>query len=680
MKKNKKSTKKKPRPKAVITKPAAEARPFLSAEARMHLPRLLIIAVLGFIVYGNSLNSPFIFDDVYIIGNPDLHDISDLTTVMGTWINFRPVLALTFALNYHFSGANPFGFHVVNILLHISIGMMLYFLVYRVISLRETDLPKGSMLPNLTALWTALFFIAHPIQTESIAYIWGRSAVLCTFFYVLALLLFVRAIAGSRESGKAADFSRPKFLWNYIASIACFLLAMGSKEIALSLPIILVFYSFLFISNLNLKDFFTKTAWYSLPFVAISGIRTSEFLRYTNFTGLLSAWFKNEDATASALTEAAVLPVAAQQPEPARSFIAEVQHLIFEENLFHLTGFTLPEHINQVTNVYTQLRVFIEYIRLMIFPSGLNADYDFVVSRTMMEPEIIISIIMILLSIGALFYFLKKAPFISFGIVWFLAGNIIFFSVPLPDIMVERRMYLPGIGFFIALAAGIYHCTAYFIKKKPRANYEKWGIGICIVILLLYSYGTIQRNIIWQDKVVFWKDVIKKSPNKARAYNNLGIIYLNNSMYDLAIKYFQLGVDKDPEHGSARTNLIMALYVSGAQEQNRRSVDQSILKFKETWEDKPDHAIRWLLLQLDNITTKIYYPIIFDFEDTLEQNDAHNGNHLVALGLAYLRVFGDNEKAIHYFEAGLEKGCWRFRRSVVRRLIKAAEAQLAEAV
>jgi len=223
------------------------------SEKKKNVLAVLLITALAFIIYSNSFDCSFHFDDQHSIVENYRIQRFDLKKILRT---NRPVLDLTLALNYYFGKLNVFGYHLVNLLLHIFNGIMIYFiLLYTLKSpvFSEEKKVKYGRVP----IYTALIFIAHPIQTESVTYIISRSSVLATFFYLLTLLLFIAAHRGVRgEEGKSGY---RRFIF-YGGCIIASILGMGTKPIAATLPIMVLLYDFYFVADGNGGHVFSKSS------------------------------------------------------------------------------------------------------------------------------------------------------------------------------------------------------------------------------------------------------------------------------------------------------------------------------------------------------------------------------------------------------------------------------------
>jgi len=181
------------------------------------LSPLLLLAGTVAAVYLNSFRGVFQFDDYnVIVDNGGVHTWG--AYLAGLPRGIRPLLKFTYTLNWT-SGLGLFGFHLVNVTLHAANAVMLFFLASRI---------GGPSVSRFAALLPALLFAVHPVQTEAVTYISGRSVSLMAFFYLGSLLAYLRG----RERGS------PFLL--YLASPTLFLLAAASKEVALTLPFALV--------------------------------------------------------------------------------------------------------------------------------------------------------------------------------------------------------------------------------------------------------------------------------------------------------------------------------------------------------------------------------------------------------------------------------------------------------
>jgi hypothetical protein len=196
------------------------------AWARSRCPTLAVvfIALVAILPYGNALSADFTFDDVDVVrDNPAVqiypaHRL--LNYVHQTGSLYRPLTMLTYAANACIS-RDPFGYHVVNVLLHALVAIAVFCLGLRILHSR------------VAAVAAALLFAAHPIHTEAVTNIVGRAELLAALGVLLALLAFARA----RESA-----GRRRVVWSAV-SVAAFAAALLAKESAFTgLGLLVVFH------------------------------------------------------------------------------------------------------------------------------------------------------------------------------------------------------------------------------------------------------------------------------------------------------------------------------------------------------------------------------------------------------------------------------------------------------
>lgn len=231
---------------------------------------IVAVILISFVIYGNALNSPFFFDDMSnIVINKDIKNLSNIKTKLiypqHKKINYviqnvpsRPLVYLTFTLNYHFGKLNPFGYHLFNLIMHILNAILVFFLTKKIIYYAYQ---KISFLYPLIA---TLFFSVHPVNTEVVTYISHRAGSLAAFFYFAALLFFIKA------------FEKNKYF--YAFSVICFVLALFSKQTTVTLPAIILSFDYIFLSNYKITKVIEKK-YYHIPYWVILVV----FLLFTQF-------------------------------------------------------------------------------------------------------------------------------------------------------------------------------------------------------------------------------------------------------------------------------------------------------------------------------------------------------------------------------------------------------------
>ena len=468
---------------------------------------IFLIAVIGFIAYSNTFNVPFQFDDdVHIVNGRVIKDLNyfvepskaknlkypDHFTLMSEYegLKARYFGFLTFALNYRLHGLDVTGYHVFNLLIHIINAVLVYFLV--LITFKTPSIMRlgnsHSQLPLFTALFSALLFVSHPVQTQGVTYIVQRFASLATLFYLLSVVMYARWRLSTVDS-------RFRVFW-YLASIISAIAAMKTKEIAFTLPVVIVLYEILFFDG-KLK----KRVLFLMPII---------------LTML-------------------IIPLGLMGVDNPGIYIGGTIEIP-----------KIHTDMSSMDYLYTQFRVIVTYVRLLFFPVNQSLVYDYPVFSSFFDLEVLLSFLF-LLSIFGLGIFLlycsrcmvcrdnkaqsgSKPPnvissrIISFGIFWFLITLSVESSIiPIGDVIFEHRVYLPSAGAFIAITASVFLIAG---KLKQRWQIvEKAVFPVFMAVILVFAGATYARNTVWQDEVSLWEDVVSKNPENLRGYYNLGVAY-----------------------------------------------------------------------------------------------------------------------------------------------------------
>ena len=469
---------------------------------------LSAIVVLGFLIYSNTFNSAFHFDDFdNIVDNAIIRSLSN-TQAMWEFSHTRVFAYWTFALNYHFSQFDVSSYHFLNIMIHLVTSCLVYWLTYLLLSSPVMKDYPVSRDKKALALMTAMLFVSHPLATQSVTYIIQRMASMAAMFYLLSIALYVMGRYTARSTRQYLLFA---------GCVVSAVLAMLTKENAFSIPfaIALVEVCFLrtdknFISLKNSKVLLIGTAL--CIFIAFGIYKYSSFL--------LSSFPADPDATDKSITAA--------------------------------------------TYLFTQFGVILKYIQLLILPLHLNLDYDYKVVYHFSDARSMGSLLLLLVILGLGIFLYKKQRLFAFGIFWFFLTLAIESSIiPLQDVIFEHRTYLPSFGFFLCMSYGVY-----LLLWK---NYRRAAITVIAVIVGINSILAFDRNRVWKDEITLWTDVIEKSPNKARPYNNRGDDYVEAKQLKEAMSDFNKAIEINPK-------FVMAHY-------NRGNVYEKQEKYKESLDD-----------------------------------------------------------------------------------------------
>ncbi|MGY8814122.1 MAG: tetratricopeptide repeat protein [Gammaproteobacteria bacterium] len=477
---------------------------------KIYLP-VMLLAIIVLVIYSNSLDAPFVFDDHDNITNNQFIKINELSisqlydAAFKGIHSFRPLVKISFALNYYFSGLDVFSYHVVNILIHFLNGILVLFISFQVFKKAleddRKDLgTKSEYSAGLMAFMTASIFVAHPVQIQSVTYIVQRMNSMAVIFCLLSLCLFLFGRQNKIE-GKS---------WVYYAgSILSWVAALLCKQTAAILPGIIILFDWYFYNNYDVH------------------------------------WVKqNFKYLASALLIIVVISVFYLGGNPIDRILQDYE---FRE-------FTMGERL------LTEARVFFYYISLLILPlpSRLSLLPGFSISETLISPySTLLSVIGLCLILYYAYLNIQKHKIISFCIFWFVLCLVIESTIVGLEIIFEHRLYLPMFGFSILVS--------YLVFKAVNKNNTLFICSI-LVAIFLFGSGAYVRNKAWATEITIWHDVISKDPISIRGnYNYAKALQLNGNV-DESIKYFREAIRLSPSYIAAHNNLGISLMNKGLYE------------------------------------------------------------------------------------------------------------------
>jgi Tfp pilus assembly protein PilF len=465
------------------------------------LGTVCLMAALVILAYSNTLQTPFLFDDVpNIVENPyiKIKEISFKSLAQAAAkspADSRWLSNASFAINYYFTGMAVQSYHIVNIIIHILCGIVLYYL-----SLTTLTLPfwrRGYRHFREIAFFASFLWLLHPAQTNGVTYIVQRMTSLAALFFLVSMLAYAKGRI-QQQPGKR--------IFLLLLSAFSGVLAIISKENAIMLPVMILGYEIFFLKQYSTKHFNKNIIITGLALFLVSTVVVVMF------------YFDGSNPFAS------VLPGG-----------------------YGGRDFTLSERL------LTQPRVVLHYLSLIFWPDPerLNLNYDFLISKALLVPPItVISILGLLFMISAIFLLFNRNRLLSFTLFWFL-GNLVIESSIIPlEIIFEHRMYLPATFVIIALISVAY---GLFYKKEKLLSL----VLICAVVLL--AFFTWQRNADWQSEVRMWSDIVAKSPDLARAHVNLGKGLVREGRFEEAQSILVRAINLDPEDGNAYLNLAIVL-------------------------------------------------------------------------------------------------------------------------
>ncbi len=469
------------------------------SDPRFRWISISLLIVLGWLLYAGTLSYPFVFDDeLYLTKNPlvtDRHSFGFLWNFSqfanypkqqgldpDLAINFilRPVSYATFYLNYAADGFSPRPFRAVNILIHCANAVLIFLTLRLLLSKIKTSLSSYSI--RFISLGVASAFLVHPLQIESVTYIVQRFTSLAAFFFLATLLTHLLATF--------SDNRKSAIIWR-VTSVATLLLGMLSKENVFTAPFILILVDWIVVgTQLKLACRRVIPHLACLPVIPILILLTTRV--QTGDTG-----------------------------------VGEMLNVVNYAN-------DSPYHY-----ALTQFSVVLTYLRLILWPTGLNLDPDYPHSTSLFQSRVIISLTLLAAIIGGAWYWYRKrgtdprVALLFTSVAWFFITLGIDSSiVPLPDVMAEHRSYLPSIGAFTAIVCGL---DLLRTRLASRGSFPYAVPAFSILWVALLSVATMSRNQTWRSALTLWQDSTAKSPNKARPWFNLaGVYYLQGDLEQAA--------------------------------------------------------------------------------------------------------------------------------------------------
>lgn len=549
---------------------------------KLSYPTLVFILVsTAIIVFSNSLGNSFIWDDwAVIVWNDIISSLKNLPLFFTSSLSFanarltyecyRPFAITTYAVDYYFWGANAFGYHLSNLVIHILNGVLLFFLIIK-ISRRK-----------IIALFTSLIFLVHPVQTEAVDWISGRDDMLFLFFCLSSLIFYINSLREAK-------------LRYWLCSIALYILGLLSKEAAVVLPAVMFLYEMQFKRcKCSYKSRIGSICRRLSPYVIVT---LAYILIRQKFTGSFSqgGWWAGEWAP----------------------------------------------------TLLTMIKCLGCYIKLMFLPVNLCADYlTFPIIKGLDDISLYAIIAVVIIMFSSAVYFFKKLRLVSFGILWFFisllpVSNII---LPVRIIMAERFLYMPVIGIALSFSSVTYLLSVKFRKKKILSYANNL---LMVLIVLILSALTYERNFIWKDDITFNEGILKVYPDNPRAHWNLAFEYLKN----------KTDLDKAFEH--------LAIYEQ-LKESDKKRVDMVDSKslFALYYYEKGDiHLARKIFeedaVNLGNFAVFKHLAHIYIMEKKYDKAEqlyrdvlaANSYNIDAVIGLAVVALLkGDNEGAVKLLE------------------------------
>ena len=495
-----------------------------------------LLATLTALFYSRSLTYEFQFDSVANISkqfsiryNGFKELFFNSTRWISYWLN---------TVYYGINKFNPFAYRVGNVLIHITTGLLVFFiLLFALKNLKQKNFFSRNALP--LAFFTAILFLLHPVQTQTVSYvIQGQLEGLAALFILSIVLCFYFVTRAQKTVSKI-------LLTGLLFILGLF--SCGTKEIAIISPALLFVFDWFFIAQGDWKQI-KKRIWLYLTYsLFIFGIYLY-FLKPQFFTSILG--FKK----------------------------------IAKNNIGNVITHKAGDKITPWVFFISQFKVLVHYLVMFVWPFNISVEYDWVLSRGLFYPDSLFPLLALLSLAAVVISILKKnkTSLIAFGFVWFFICLAPRSSIiPSPELLVDYKTYLASFGWLFLIASAFVWSAQTLLnkfKKMPTAlSTKRYGVEL-FGLLLAVCLGTMtmQRNTVWRSGLEFWGNVLKNAPGKARAYNNYGVeLSQKQKDYEGAVPYFRKAIAMDKNYPDPLNNIAVAYSHLG-------KVDEAIAALKKS--------------------------------------------------------------------------------------------------
>lgn len=458
---------------------------------RKNIFALISITLITFVIYSNTFNASWHFDDEKFLSNKAFHlaelswpEIKKVLKVKGQFD--RPVATFSLVLNYYFGKDNVVGYHFINLSIHFIASIFLFLFLYHTLnlpSLRSYRKNAYAIALLSTILWTI-----NPVHTQAVTYIIQRMAGMAGMFYIMAMYLYIR--------GRTTTQGYLKVIFYFLCTLA-FILSLGSKENGILLPMSLLLFELLFFRKVSLLKKYDKT----ILFCLITVIGTLSIIFFYLY------FIKGSNIF---------------------SFLDEYKYRVF----------SLKERL------LTEPKVILFYIGLLLYPmpTRLCLNHDISISKSLLNPpETLLAILVIIGLIIAAFIFSKKWPVIAFCISFFFLNHMVESTIIPLEMVSEHRNYIPSMFFFIPMSVLLLKSISFFTDQRVMRNII---IGSIVLFLIGSGHSTYVRNFVWATEESLWLDCIDKYPNLWRPYHNLGKYYSDTHQKEKAIMMYNKALNK----------------------------------------------------------------------------------------------------------------------------------------
>lgn len=544
-----------------------------------------ILGILAFLFYYPSLYYPFQFDDLANITKRfDIRFFKSWTF----WDFFSPrwISDILNKISYKIGRFDPWCYRILNILIHVAAGMVLYLIFFKLLSYSK----KNEFFRNnasLISFCTSALFLLHPVQTQTVSYVVQARLEGLAALFVFSAAYFLIKIS-------YAPSKLQKYLFTFLF-ILCGALSCGTKEIVIISPFLMMLIDWFFISETDWQSFKSRLGIHIGFMLTIFGV----FLINNKihwFTSIFGLKYSMSNNRGNILTK---------NPD---DIITPLLYLISE------------------------FKVILHYLLIFIWPFDISVEYDWKLSNSFFAPDSFFPFLALAALAGWTLNLTYKrvSSFFCFGMLWFFISIAPRSSIiPSSELICDYKTYLASAGWLFVIAV-VFNYLLNFLINSFRNSSEKsithnLAISILGILAIVYSYisftvwqntsssnkpfailtfiapalilyiiwyvithkansniynpynkmllsflfvgilgySTIERNKVWESPVAFWRDIVIKAPEKARGHNNLGVALSEVGKYEEAIEYYKRAISLDSHYSDPWSNIAVAYSMVG---------------------------------------------------------------------------------------------------------------------
>ena len=473
------------------------------------------LATVTLLVFSPVLRNGFVDWDDYInlVGNPHYRGLgwSQIRWMFGSTLmgHYIPITWLTFGLDYTLWGMTPGGYHLTNAVIHGANAALFYLIAVRLLA-RAMSLTGPAL--RAGAAMAALFFALHPLRVESVAWATERRDVLSGLFFLLTVLVYLKA-----AENEAA--SRRRLLW---ASLAFYALALLSKSITMTLPLVLLLLDIYPLGRLQMR------------------------------------WASWRDAASRAV-------LMEKLPYLALGVAGAVTSLWAVASNNYLTSVGRYGWLARLAMAAYSLRF---YVEKTLLPLALSPLYELPVVVNPLEPRFLVSGAVVVAISAAVLVLRRRWPaglavWTYYGIVLGPVCGIVHAGFQLAH---DRYSYLSCLGWALLLGAAVGSVARAVATNTLRPSLRRAMAALAALWIVALGALTVHQLEIWRDTDSLWRYAVEADPGCAVCQNNVGGALLSAGLPSLAKERYELALALRPEFLYAHSGLGMAYLQLGDQD------------------------------------------------------------------------------------------------------------------